>query len=381
MKKLILLSVLPILFLTTCQEQNNEQDNEQTKLALMKVNVVQVQPATLTQTLRLSRAITAKEDVAVGTALLGLQIQSVNVEVGDVVKKGQVLATLETSNVQSQLRQNDANLQRAKANLVSQQSALTEAEATLKRYQTLMKSDAISRQELEQQQAKARAARAAVQAANAEIAQVQAQLDDSRYQRKKAEVLAPADGIITQRSAEVGNLTDSNALFHLARNGELEVTVDASAEDLSLLKTGLQAEVRVLDQTTSGQIRLLSSQIDQISRTGKVHIQLQNSAQLTLGTPALVLIKLPEMQAQTTLPLSAVNFKADGTAFVMVVNRNQQIERRPKRSNSLAFFPNRLGEVNQGTAEILSGLKVGEQVVQKAGALINEGERVEPIVK
>lgn len=60
-----------------------------------------------------------------------------------------------------------------------------------------MKSDAISRQELEQQQAKVRTARVAVQAANAEIAQVQAQLDDRRHQRKKAEVLAPADGIIT----------------------------------------------------------------------------------------------------------------------------------------------------------------------------------------
>ena len=76
MKKLILLFVLPSLFLTACQEQNNEQTNEQTKAALMKVNVVQVQPATLTQTLRLSGSITAKEDVAVGTALLGLQIQT-----------------------------------------------------------------------------------------------------------------------------------------------------------------------------------------------------------------------------------------------------------------------------------------------------------------
>lgn len=88
---------------------------------------------------------------------------------------------------------------------------------------------------------------------------MQAQLDDSRYQRKKAEVL---------------------------------------------------------DQTTSGQIHLLSSQIDQTSRTGKVRIHLQTPAQLTPGTPA--------------------------------------------------------------TAEILSGLKVGEQVVQKSGALISEGERVEP---
>jgi len=371
MKNLILLFALPSLFLIACQEQNNEQANEQTKAALMKVNVVQVQPATLTHTLSLSGAITAKEDVAVGTALLGLQIQTVDVEVGDVVKKGQVLATLDTSNVQSLLSQNDANLQRAKAYLVSQQSALTEAEATLKRYQTLIKSNAISHQELEQQQAKARAARAAVQAANAEIAQVQAQLDDSRHQRKKAEVLAPADGIITQRRAEVGNLTDRNALFHLARNGELEVTVDASAEDLSLLNTGLQVEIQVLDQTTSGQIRLLSSQIDQTSRTGKVRIQLQTPNQITLGTPASAIIKLPEMQAQTTLPLSAVNFNADGTAFVMMVNHNKQIERRLIS----------LGEVNQGTAEILSGLKVGEQVVQKAGALINEGDWVDPMVK
>ncbi|MDG2938952.1 hypothetical protein P7M32_05330 [Bisgaard Taxon 10/6] len=55
---------------------------------MMKVNVVQVQPATLMQTLRLSDSITAKEDIAVGTALLGLQIQTVNVEVGDTVKKG-----------------------------------------------------------------------------------------------------------------------------------------------------------------------------------------------------------------------------------------------------------------------------------------------------
>lgn len=96
MKKLILLFALPSLFLTACQEQNNEQINEQTKAASMKVNVVQVQPVTLTQTLRLSGSITAKEDVAVGTALLGLQIQTVNVDVGDVVKKGAGFGHAET---------------------------------------------------------------------------------------------------------------------------------------------------------------------------------------------------------------------------------------------------------------------------------------------
>lgn len=102
-----------------------------------------------------------------------------------------------------------------------------------------------------------------------------------------------------------------------------------------------------------------------------MRIQLQTPVQITLGTPATAIIKLPEIQTQTTLPLSAVNFNVDGTAFVMMVNRNKQMERHPIS----------LGKVNQGTAEILSVLKVGEQVVQKAGALINEGDWVDLMVK
>ena len=84
---------------------------------------------------------------------------------------------------------------------------------------------------------------------------------------------------------------------------------------------------QALDHTAREQIRLFSSQIDQTSCTGKVRIQLQNPAKITLGTPALALIKLLEMQVQTTLPLSVVNLNTDVTAFVMVVNHNKQIER------------------------------------------------------
>lgn len=367
MKKILLLSLLNFL-LIACQEQETKQVEENN---LMKVNVIEAQPTTLTQTLRLSGTITAKENIVIGTPLTGLQIQSVNVEIGDFVKKGQILAILETSNVQSQLRQNNANLQRAKANLVSQQASLAEAETTLKRYQVLSKSNAVSRQELDQQQAKTRMARAAVQSAKAEIEQIQAQLDDSSHQRKKAEVIAPEDGIITKRSAEVGNLTDSNALFHLARNGKLEATVEASAEELSLLKTGLKVDIQVLNQTISGQIRLLASQLDNTSLTGKVYIQIQNPDKITLGTPVLALIRLPEMSLKVALPLSAVNFNSDGLMFVMIVNADGKVERR-----SIT-----LGEVNQGKAEILSGLNVGEKVIQKAGALINEGDIVEPVVE
>lgn len=366
MKKKYLILLLA-LALTACGEAQTEVAETTSR---MKVNVVQVQPTQLNYRLLLSGSIQAKDDVSVGTPLQGLQVLDVKAEVGDWVEQGQVLATLEQSQVQSQFRQNDALLQRAKANLVSQQSTLKEAEATLKRYQQLIKTDAVSRQELDQQRAKAESARAAIQVAKAEIAQVQAQLDDSRHQRKKAEVLAPTSGIVTQRSAQAGNLTDSNALFHIARDGVLEAVVRASADEISVLETGLVANVQMLDKVTSGLIRLISSQIDSATHTAKVHIALQEKLQVPFGTPINAAVQLPEMTAQIAVPFSAVNFGADGNHFVMVVNADGTVVRRKIT----------LGEVSQIQAEVLSGLQVGEQVVQKAGALINEGDQVEAVL-
>lgn len=118
-------------------------------------------------------------------------------------------------------------------------------------------------------------------------------------------------------------------MLHLARNRELKAAVEASTEELFLLKIGLQAKTQKLDQTTSDQIRLLPSQSNQTSCTGKGRIPLQISTQITLGIPALVLIKLPEMQAQTILFLSVINFNADRITFVMAVNRYKQVEHSP----------------------------------------------------
>lgn len=365
MKKYLVL--LLALALGACGKE--QKDNIQNNVP-MKVNVVQVQTATFNRTLSLLGVVQAKNSVVVGTPLQGLQLLEVKVDVGDRVKKGQVLAKLENSQVQSQLRQNDAALQRAKANLNAQQAALKEAEATLKRYQQLIKADAISHQELDQQRAKAEMARTAVQTAQAEIVQAKAQLDDSRHQRRKAEVIAPTDGVIIQRLAQAGNLTDNNALFHIAKDGNLEVVVQASADEISLLENGLNAEVQVLNQTVSGQVRLISSQIDATTQTGKVHIALQEKLNVPVGTPLTATIQLPTMNAQVSLPFSAINFGADGSKFVFVVDSDGKVAHR----NII------LGEVAQAWAEIHSGLEIGEQVVAKAGALLNEGDVVEAVL-
>ncbi|EFX92368.1 efflux transporter, RND family, MFP subunit [Actinobacillus ureae] len=134
MKKILVLAIFSC-FLTACDQQ---EEAEVAQPSLMKINVVQPRMMEFSPTLKLTGSWGAKEDIAINPALQGVQILSVNAEVGSMVKKGQVLAILENNNVQSQLEQNNALLARAKANLASQQASLTEAQSILKRYQILV---------------------------------------------------------------------------------------------------------------------------------------------------------------------------------------------------------------------------------------------------
>ena len=132
--------------------------SEPVENAVAKISVVLPQATTLTSEIKVSGSFVAKQLVGVGTSLQGKQVLSVNADVGSVVKKGQVLASLESSTVQSQLEQQEANLVRVKANLAAQEAALKEAKTTLARYQKLVVMDAVSRQEFDQQTAKAQTA-------------------------------------------------------------------------------------------------------------------------------------------------------------------------------------------------------------------------------
>lgn len=311
----------------------------------------------------------AKERILVSTPLQSVQILSVNAEVGDRVKAGQELAYLEPQNVQSQLSQNTAALNQAKANLAAQQATLKEAESTLKRYRSLIKSDAISRRELDEQQAKAGTAQAAVRSAQAEIERLQAQLADSRHQRGKATIVAPADGVIVKRNGESGTLTDSNALFEIAKDGILELEVQATASELARLQTGDKVQVSSSGgERTSGQIRLIFPETDAANRLGKIRIRLDQTDFLPIGAYARADILLAEQQHAFTLPVSAVQFNADGEAGVLIVDGQGII--RQKRVET--------GDREQGKIAIQTGLNGTEQIVRQAGAFLNEGDRVKP---
>ncbi|WP_225748111.1 efflux RND transporter periplasmic adaptor subunit [Eikenella sp. Marseille-P7795] len=367
-KRIILLG-LCCMVLAGCGKSNGD---DTAQAAPMKINVVQMRQGGQEQTLLLSGRVVAKEDVAVGTPLQGLQVLSVKADVGERVERGQVLAVLEHSAVQSQLAQNEAALKRARANLASQQAAWREAAATLNRYQALADGDAVSRMELDQQRAKAQTAKAAVQAAQAEIAQMQAQLSDSRYQRQKAQVIAPVGGVITSRAVEAGTLTGGNALFHIAQNGVLEVQAEAGAEDLERLSLGLEAEITADNRNIGkGSIRLIQPEIDSISRVAKIRISTEGVLDSTIGSYVQVAVRLPARLVNGSLPFSAIGFDDEGKTFVKIVDMQGKVHIRHVE----------IGAVYRDSVEIVSGLKAGERVVRQAGAFVEAGDVVEPVLQ
>lgn len=361
-----LLMISPLLLTAACGGAPEDKKEEP-----LRVTVVRAAPADMAQTLRLSGTLSAREDIAVSTPLQGLKIVAVYADAGDTVKRGQVLAQLEDVNADSQLRQTEAQLARAKAQLRSQQAVAAEAAATLKRYRPLAEADALSRQELDQQKSAAATAAANVEAAKADIAQLQAQLKDSRNQRGKTQIVAPADGVIAKRNAEAGALTGPDALFHIIKDGTVELAADAGADELPLLQNGAQAQVSVRgrNEAVGGTVRLVPPEIDSSTRLGKVRITLAHSDGLYTGTYGEANIRLPSYRAAAALPETAVSFDSEGKASVLAVDGNGRVSRVAVTA----------GRKQGGMVEIVSGLENGRAVVRRASAFVNEGDTVKAV--
>lgn len=361
-----LLMISPLLLTAACGGAPEDKKEEP-----LRVTIVRAAPADMAQTLRLSGTLSAREDIAVSTPLQGLKIVAVYADAGDTVKRGQVLAQLEDVNADSQLRQIEAQLARAKAQLRSQQAAAAEAAATLKRYRPLAEADALSRQEFDQQKSAAATAAANVEAAKADIAQLQAQLKDSRNQRGKTQIVAPADGVIAKRNAEAGALTGPDALFHIIKDGTVELAADAGADELPLLQNGAQAQVSVRgrNEAVGGTVRLVPPEIDSSTRLGKVRITLAHSDGLYTGTYGEANIRLPSYRAAAALPETAVSFDSEGKASVLAVDGNGRVSRVAVTA----------GRKQGGMVEIVSGLENGRAVVRRASAFVNEGDTVKAV--
>lgn len=299
-------------------------------------------------------SLAARVDMPVGVVGEGGRVVAVNVQPGDWVGKGQILATIERSVQTQQLAQLAAAVEVAKADAQLAQNNLDRAKA-------LVADGFVSKADIDQKTATRDAATARVNVAIA-------QLNQQRAQIGRLDIRAPEAGLVLTRSVEPGQVVSagSGALFRIARGGEMEMRALLSENELAGLREGTAAQVTPVGMTQSfkGHVWQIAPVIDENNRQGIVRIAVPYNPALRPGGFANAQIAMDKVQA-AVLPESAVQSDQRGS-YVYVVGKDNKVERRDVKT----------GAVTDRGLAITQGLKGDEKVVLYAGGFLNPGETV-----
>jgi RND family efflux transporter MFP subunit len=279
------------------------------------------------------------------------------VEAGDHVKRGQILAHLNVSILEPQVANLQASLEQAKA-----EEDLAVAE--YRRAQAVGASGALSAEETQRRKS------ASVTAA-AKVKFVQAQLDEAKARLARADIRAPDDGIILTRTVEVGQTASaSEPMFRLSKGGEVEMRGQVAEQDLPLLKVGQDVNVKLTGTAAiyPGKIRLLGAIIDPATRLGMARVALTPDPNLRPGAFARADVTVSNAQ-RTVLPQTAI-LSDDRGSYVLVVNSQNKVERRAVRVSGMI----------QSGVTIAEGVAGRDKVVATAGAFLQEGDVVKPVL-
>ena len=297
---------------TAATEKPDNAETTEQKAALT-VTVVQPEQQNWKQTFTANGNIAAWQEVVIGSELSGQRLTRVNVNVGDEVKRGQVLAEINSDTIR-------ADLAAAKASYAEAQAVLADAVTNNKRIQQLRNTGAISAQELTQYQTSQATAQARLDASRAQI-------ESNQLRLAQTQVISPDNGVISARTATVGSLAQTGQeLFRLIRDHRLEWRAEVTTSDLYKLKQGMNARIFSPDPAQpaiTGKVRMIAPVIDPQTRYGLVYVDLPATQAFRMGMFVKGEFDLGEKPA-LTIPQTALLLR-DGFAYVFIVGKNNRV--------------------------------------------------------
>lgn len=297
---------------TAATEKPDNAETTEQKAALT-VTVVQPEQQNWKQTFTANGNIAAWQEVVIGSELSGQRLTRVNVNVGDEVKRGQVLAEINSDTIR-------ADLAAAKASYAEAQAVLADAVTNNKRIQQLRNTGAISAQELTQYQTSQATAQARLDASRAQI-------ESNQLRLAQTQVISPDNGVISARTATVGSLAQTGQeLFRLIRDHRLEWRAEVTTSDLYKLKQGMNVRIFSPDPAQpaiTGKVRIISPVIDPQTRYGLVYVDLPATQAVRMGMFVKGEFDLGEKPA-LTIPQTALLLR-DGFAYVFIVGKNNRV--------------------------------------------------------
>lgn len=321
-----------------------------TKPALT-VRQVLAQSSTWPQTLSATGSIAAWQEVVIGAEIGGQRLASLLVDVGDRVKKGQVLARLSPGTLET-------DLAASRAALLEAEATAREAHQSAERVKTLQGSEALSPQAIDQ-------ALAADAAAQARVAAARARVQADQLRLSYTQITAPDDGLINARLATPGALVQpGQELFRLQRQGRLEWRAEVPGPELARVKAGQAVRLQPSGApATEGRVRRVAPQIDTQTRNGLVYVDLKPGEALRAGLFARGDFIFGESTA-LTLPQSAVLLR-DGFSYVFRIDGSKVRQTKVQ-----------VGRREGDRVEVRAGLAAGTAVVESGVGFLADGDTV-----
>jgi len=358
-KKLTTIFLLGLVLLSACSKKTDEKNKESAQNpetadtgASMAVSLAKAETRKMERLIIASGPVSPWEEMQLGVELSGVRVTSLNVDVGQQVKRGQILLELDHRTLDSELRQADASLNEAKAGVQL-------ANVNLGRGQKLSQTQLISASALDE-------LRAAQVQAQARAATAQAVRDGVQLRRDFAVLRAPDDGIISKRLVQPGQVVAAGTeLLRLIRQGRLEWRAELNENDLAKVKTGATIRLQTsAGEIIEGRVRAVSPGLDATTRTGTLYADLPNPGSLKAGTFLEGRVLIGEGDV-LMVPTSAV-VQRDGYSYVFKVNADNAVQRIRVAS----------GMSEKGFVEITQGLKIGDAVVNSGAGFLADGDRV-----
>ena len=297
------------------------------------------------------------------------RIEAVNVRLGDQVRRGQLLATLEDRELREQVRQTEASLEVSNATVRQREADLKNAQSNLERSRNLFARNLIARQTLDDAEARYDAAVAQVDLARAQGTQASARLEELRINLSNTRILSPVDGFVGSRRLDPGAFVGTNSSFlsvvdiHFVR-----LVANLVEKDLRRIILGMPAQVEVdayPGEVFQGHVARLAPVLDPATRTAQMEVEVPNPAsRLKPGMYARVQFVVLQRSNALTVPRNAI-VDLEGTRGVFVAD-----------GKTARFKPIKSGIVDGEAVEITEGLTDGTTVVTLGSASLRDGDPI-----
>lgn len=354
----IVLVVLIVIIVTLVGGKAGAGKKKEDTAPKPALTVTTAQPSQARLPIKMSAngTITAWQEAIIGSESNGLRLTDVRVNVGDTVRKGQVLATFFAASTQADVLQARASVMEAEANAA-------DAKNNAERARTLESSGALSTQQINQYLTTEQTAKAKADAARATLSVQELRLSQTQ-------VLAPDDGVISARNATVGAVVGvGTELFRLIRQGRLEWRAEVTSTELGNIASGTTALITAANGSkVKGKVRMIAPTVDAQNRSAIVYVDLSPVA--TGASPARAgMFATGEfdlgMSSAITVPQQAIVIR-DGFSYVFRLNADNRV-------TQIKIQP---GRRLLDSIEVVSGIDANAVVVANGAGFLNDGDLV-----